>query len=141
MKHPPWLTSSYWILLVLKKLIFVVHFCFEAHFYLNISLMVVSAFMAQPLINILICREYPIQHASLQAPTPSLPPKQLTLTSYTDAACHTTDGDLGYRWWPWSWYNLWRLTMIPTWNLVTTYCNSLHTNVSHTLWGEQCALH
>ena len=30
--HPLWLTSSPWILLVLIKLIFVVHFCFEAHF-------------------------------------------------------------------------------------------------------------
>ena len=30
--HPLWLTSSPWILLILIKLIFVVHFCFEAHF-------------------------------------------------------------------------------------------------------------
>ena len=37
--HPLWLTSSPWILLVRIKLIFVVHFCFEAYFYLKISLM------------------------------------------------------------------------------------------------------
>ena len=30
--HPPWLTSSYWILLVLTNLYIVVHFCLEAHF-------------------------------------------------------------------------------------------------------------
>ena len=31
--HPLWLTSSPWIILVLIKLIFVVHFCFEVHFW------------------------------------------------------------------------------------------------------------